>query len=71
MHASAALPPIDELFRLHRRRALAIARRILQDAMGGVEIRVAPDRDREKARAVDEPLFPAHAARARLHDFGV
>lgn len=32
MHASAALPPIDELYRLHRRRALAIARRILQDA---------------------------------------
>lgn len=31
MDASAALPPIDELYRLHRRRALAIARRILQD----------------------------------------
>ena len=27
-----ALPPISELYRLHRRRALAIARRILRDA---------------------------------------
>ena len=32
MDASAALPPIGELYRVHRRRALAIARRILQDA---------------------------------------
>jgi RNA polymerase sigma-70 factor (ECF subfamily) len=32
MDAQAALPPINELYRLHRRRALAIARRILQDA---------------------------------------
>ncbi len=28
----SALPPIDELYREHRRRALAIARRILRDA---------------------------------------
>ncbi len=32
MDASAALPPIDDLYAQHRKRALAIARRILQDA---------------------------------------
>ncbi len=32
MHATAALPPIGELYQQHRRRALAIARRILHDA---------------------------------------
>ncbi|MBS1150656.1 MAG: polymerase sigma factor RpoE [Myxococcaceae bacterium] len=32
MDATAALPPIGELYRQYRRRALAIARRILQDA---------------------------------------
>ena len=32
MDASAALPPIEVLYQQHRRRALAIARRILQDA---------------------------------------
>ncbi len=32
MHPSAVLPPIDELYREHRQRALAVARRILHDA---------------------------------------
>ncbi|MEN9797635.1 MAG: hypothetical protein RL653_1331 [Pseudomonadota bacterium] len=30
-HATAALPPVEELYRAHRARALAIARRILKD----------------------------------------